>query len=453
MKRVSWGTRLGFYLAAIGSAFGLGNLWRFPYIVTENGGGAFVLLYIFLAFVVGMPLLIGELILGKSTRKGAVAALAGERVGSIVANKPKPLWRWVGLFTVLVTLIVLSYYAVISGWVLHYVVRMSVGSLRPGGYDPIRIMNILRENGWLQLALTSVHLLLTIVVVAKGIEHGVEKWVGYLMPAFIALLIVLLVQALSLPTTANALRFLFYPDFSKLTSASLIQALGHVCFTLSIGFGSMVTFGSYLTDKHLIPTAGFRVAFLDTMISLVAGLLIFPIVLASPGHVSGPEVLFLTMPVLFQQMDGGTVFGVAFFLCLYLAALNASIGLLEAVVSNVMDRFQVKRSTATWAAGAIAFTVSIFPALGSSVFRQVSFHGRTVLESVDDVLINWMLPLAALGLALYVFHKLPNEKKMREFTIDTASAKLYGNWLFVMQWLAPGIVVVAILLHLSAFIR
>jgi NSS family neurotransmitter:Na+ symporter len=266
-KTAVFGTRYGFYLAAIGSAFGLGNLWRFPYVVVENGGGAFVLLYLFLVFLIGMPLLIAELSLGKISRNGlsrALTKLRGEahQIRDLRADVGGPTWlwamalRWLGRWSVMITLVVLAYYAVISGWVLHFFMQLLVALLTPRGFEPTGALQMLLDNGWLQILLAGVHIGVVAIIVTKEFEMGMEKWVGYVMPVFVILLSVLAYQALQLPSAGSALRFLFYPDFSRLTLASLGQAVGHVLFTLSVGFGSMVTFGSYLRPQSYIPMAG-----------------------------------------------------------------------------------------------------------------------------------------------------------------------------------------------------
>ncbi|MGZ3721735.1 MAG: sodium-dependent transporter, partial [Bdellovibrionales bacterium] len=253
-KNRVFGTRLGFYLAAIGSAFGLGNLWRFPYVVAENGGGAFVILYLFLVFLIGMPFLIGELMLGKVSRSSlapAMMKLRGERYQvRELREHPEysPQWvKWgirsISYLSLFITLVVLAYYAVISGWVLHFFMQLVISIFNPGHFKPEGALKVLLENGWLQLMLTSVHLLTVAIIVAKDLEYGLEKWVGYCMSVFVFLLVALAIQSMSLKSSTEAMRFLFYPDFSKLTLESLGQALGHVFFTLSVGFGSMVTFG------------------------------------------------------------------------------------------------------------------------------------------------------------------------------------------------------------------
>jgi NSS family neurotransmitter:Na+ symporter len=456
---------LGFYLAAIGSAFGLGNLWRFSYVVAENGGGAFVLLYLFLVFLIGMPMLIGELLLGKLSRgslRPALLKLTGERYSARELREhaqDAPLWikqslNLIGHLSLLITVVVLAYYAVISGWVLHFFMQLLVALFDPGRFHPEGALKVLLDNGWLQLLLTSVHLLTVAVIVAKDLEVGLEKWVGYCMPVFVLLLVVLAIQSLSLPSAAEATRFLFYPDFSKLTLMSLGQALGHVFFTLSVGFGSMVTFGSYLREKVYLPMAGFRVCMLDSMISLWAGAMIFPLVVYGGSQFAGPQLLFQTVPRLLKDLPGGLWFGVGFFLCLYLAALGASIGLFETVVANWREVRRVPRARGAGLVAALCFVLAVGPALSSSVLSNIRLGGRGLLEFLDAALINWFLPITALIISQVVAWMLRRELMRTEFIDPTTpgSEKLYKHWIFVLRFVASPIVVIALILQAIALV-
>lgn len=449
-KRSLWGTRFGFYLAAIGSAFGLGNLWRFPYVTVENGGGAFVLLYVLFALGVGLPLLIGELMLGKLSRRSVISACE-----HLEEKKTSSRWIWAGRLSVLACLLVFSYYAVISGWVLHFLMQFSVGYMQAGSFDVENSLRVLRESGPLQIALTSVHLLITLVIVLKGVQEGIEKWVGNMMPIFVILLMILVTKSLSLPSSTAALRFLFYPDFTKLTTSSLLHAIGHVFFTLSIGFGTMVTFGSYLNEKTHIPSAGFKVTTMDTAISVFAGLLIFPLLISSNVPTTGPELLFQTLPRLLLELDSGFFFGITFFICLYLAALGASIGLLESLVANLLDFTGWTRARAAWVTGGVAFVIAVLPALSTSVLRHVRFRGHGLLEILDEILINVLLPLVALGVSLAIGKKLNAERVREEFLNDDSitTVKLYSHWIFVLRYLAPTLIVAALLIAGWGFLR
>lgn len=442
-KRGSWRTRFGFYLLAIGSACGLGNLWRFPYVVGENGGGAFILLYVFMALAIGAPMLISELMLGKNSRRSVIV------VSSQLSEKAGSSFKWAGRFAVILSVVVLSYYAVISGWVLHFMTQFFVSLFSPPEIGNAKTnLAALMSNGWLQLMLASAHLLITIVVVAKGVQEGLEKWISYAMPLFVALVTVLLFRSFSLPSTPEVLRFLFYPDFSKLTLASLNHALGHVFFTLSVGFGTMVTFGSYMREEDHPPTAGFRVTLVDTAISLVAVVMIFPVAFqASNVPLTDPSLMFEVLPRYLLGIPGGALFGLAFFACLYMAALNASIGLLEVVVSNWVDlRKSTERGRATWYSGIIALSLTVFPALSSSVFKNVRFLGRSLIEALDSLLINWFLPIVALGILMAYNWGITEQEKEHSF-IDKekfVSYTMYPHWRFIMRWIAPAVIVLGL---------
>lgn len=442
-----WGTRFGFYLAAIGTAFGLGNIWRFPFVVAENGGGAFVLVYLALVFLVGMPFLIGELMLGKHTGSAVMPAMRqlGEQGG-----RRRRLLAGSGYFSIAVCLMVLAYYAVISGWVLHFLMRFAVSLLSASGFDPGSSLEVLLDNGWLQILITSVHMIVVMAAVAKGVDEGIERWVGKIMPMFLALVVLLALRSLAMDGSSEAVRFFLYPDFSQLTTASLGRAIGQVCFTLSLGFGTMVTFGSYMHEKVSVPVAGFRVAIFDSIVSFVAGILIFPLVFSRDFVSPGPQMLFETVPFLFARLPGGSWFGLAFFLCLYMAALGASIGLLETAVANLRESKKLPRRKAAIVAGSICFVLAVIPALSSSALKAYSIGGAGVMEAWDNLLVNWMLPIAALIVSQVAVRRLDKEMQSKEFEAVPSAAKgrLYAHWRFAIRYLAPILCVTGLLLQL-----
>lgn len=452
-KRGSWRTRFGFYLLAIGSACGLGNLWRFPYVVGENGGGAFILIYVFMALAIGAPMLIAELMLGKNSRRSVIVAT---QQLSVKAGRG---FRWAGTFAVILSIVVLSYYAVISGWVLHFMTQFLISLFSPPEIVTAKTnLAALMSNGWLQLMLASAHLLITVVVVVKGVQEGLERWIGYIMPLFVVLVSILLVRSFSLPSTPEVLRFLFYPDFSKLTWSSLNHALGHVFFTLSVGFGTMVTFGSYMREEDHPPTAGFRVTIVDTVISLIAVVMIFPVAFqATNVPLTDPALMFEVLPRYLLGIRGGVLFGLAFFVCLYLAALNASIGLLEVVVSNWVDvQKKMERGRATWYSGIIALILTTLPALSSSVFEDVRVAGRSLIESLDSLLINWALPIVALLVLLaYNWGTSAKEKELSFVDRDKfVSYTMYPHWHFILRWVAPAVILLGLLMQtVGVFVR
>lgn len=446
MKRGSWRTRFGFYLLAIGSACGLGNLWRFPYVVGENGGGAFILLYVLMALAIGAPILIAELILGKKTRTSVIMATLQ------MSRKAGPKLKWAGRWAVLLSLVVFSYYAVISGWVLHFLTQFIIALFSDvEGAASKTNLAALMSNGWLQLMLASVHVLITVVVVTKGVQEGLERWISYMMPFFAFLVSILVVRSFSLPSTPEVMRFLFYPDFSKLTFSSLAHALGHVFFTLSVGFGTMVTFGSYMREGDQVSTAGFRVAVVDTILSLVAVVMILPVAFqASNVPLTDPALMFEVLPRYLLSIRGGTLFGLCFFVCLYMAALNASIGLLEVVVSNWVDiRKSTERGLATWTSGVVALLLAVVPALSSSVLKGFRVSGKSLIEALDSLLINWALPLVALGILVAFYRGTSEQEKEISFADknQVISQTMYPHWIFVLKWIAPGVIILAMVLQ------
>lgn len=446
LKRSAWRTRFGFYLLAIGSACGLGNLWRFPYVVGENGGGAFILIYVFMSLAIGAPMLIAELMIGKNSRRSVIVATQQ------LSQKSRTSFKWAGRFAVILSIVVLSYYAVISGWVLHFLTQFLISFFSPPEIATAKTnLAALMSNGWLQLMLASAHLLITVVVVVKGVQEGLERFITYTMPLFVALVVLLVMRSFSLPSTPEVLRFLFYPDFSKLTWSSLNHALGHVFFTLSVGFGTMVTFGSYMKEDEHAPTAGFRVTVVDTVISLIAVVMIFPLAFqATNVPLTDPALMFEVLPRYLLGIRGGTLFGLAFFVCLYMAALNASIGLLEVVVSNWVDvNKKMERGPATWFSGGIALLLTVLPALSSSVFKNVRVFNRSLIESIDSLLINWLLPVVALGILLaYNWGTTDKEKEQSFVDKDKfVSYTMYPHWYFTLRWVAPTVIILGLLLQ------
>lgn len=455
-KQKGWSTRFGFYLMAIGSAFGLGNIWRFPYVVAENGGGAFVLLYMVLVFLVGMPFLIGELFLGKVTKSPILGALKrlGQSPGDgVSADRPRPrspLLKFSGFFSIFVCLLVLAYYSIICGWVMHFLMRFLVASLGFSTLDPGTALRVLMNEGWLQVLLTSVHLTIVALAVTRAFEEGFERLVGKVIPLFLLVVLFLAYKSMSLDSAKEAIRFFLYPDFSKLTLKSLGQAVGQVCFTLSLGFGTLVTYGSYMSQSVSVPAAGFRVAIFDSIVSIVAGALIFPLVFSRAGAEVSPKMLFETVPFLFSRMDGGAWYGLLFFFCLYIAALGASIGLLETAVSNI-GHFNKKilRPQAAWIGSFGCLMISIVPSILTWFFEEDQVLGRLGLKSLDALLINWLLPIAALLLSMIIIRRLDLVELKGEFDqIPSASlGRLYLHWKGAVLWIAPILCILGLLLQ------
>lgn len=451
MRRGAWSTRYALYLATVGSAFSLGNLWRFPYIADSNGGGAFVLLYIICALSVGLPIIVAELMLGKAYRQSVVVATE-----EMCANSPNAwmrrtkIWSFIGTLANFSSVILLSFYSVICGWVLFFLMQY-IAKISTNAPISHTLFTTLMENGWLQVGLMSVHLLITTLVVSKGLKQGIEKLTAFIMPFFAALMLYLIFKSLSLPGALDAMRFLFYPDFSSFTKDTLLKVLGHVFFTLSVGMGTMVVFGSYLKDNDYVPRSGFKVAILDVMVCLFSGFLIFPIIFTMDRIEDvGPALLFNSLPVLFEKIGLGRYFGLFFFLCLYLAVLGASIMLLETSVANLIDKRKFKRQKASWIMIGVAFVMALPPALSSTALSGVTIFRKDVLRLYDSLLIDTMLPLVVLGIALAAGWGMSKKTKEAHFISEEEmdSEKLFRNWNFLIRWFVPGVIILAIILSL-----
>ncbi len=333
-QRGQWSSKIGFIFAAAGSAIGLGNIWRFPYVVGENGGAAFVLLYIIFVVIIGLPYMFAELALGRLSQKNPV--------GAIEAIKPGSPWKWVGVLGVLTGVGILSFYGVIAGWTFGYIFKMATGNVSD--------FSEFVSNPLMVLFLFALFMLLTTSIVYGGVEAGIERWSKILMPILFILLIGLIIYSVTLDGAGRGLAFYLQPDISKITGKTMLAALGQAFFSLSLGMGLMITYGSYVSKRDNIISSAFYIGLFDTMIAIMAGLIIFPALFAmgeSPS--AGPSLVFVVLPKLFIQMPGGLVVGTFFFILLTVAALTSTISLLEVPVAYLVDEKKVDRKKIVWA--------------------------------------------------------------------------------------------------------
>jgi NSS family neurotransmitter:Na+ symporter len=361
-QRAHWSSSTGFVLAATGSAIGLGNLWKFPFITWENNGGAFVLVYLLCIAAVGLPIMMAELLIGRKTQKSVVGALK-EAVG--------PAWGIIGLWGVLCGFILLSYYTVIAGWSLFYFTQ-TAGWTVGGVPEGLAIGNLFGQqvaNSPLQLGLSLLFSVATVSVVYFGVQKGIERIARLFLPVLFGILVLLLVSALGMSGSGEALAFIFRPSFSELEPEGVLEALGHAFFTLSLGMGAMVTYGSYISRNQSIVKASVMIVLLDTVIALIATVIMFSVIFSVAGmaeQVGGSTVgmLFISLPELFySEVPFGTVLGPLFYVLVALAALTSTMSLLEVVTSYVIDEHGIQRQTATIACGATVFVFTIFAAI------------------------------------------------------------------------------------------
>ncbi|GEK47197.1 transporter [Bisbaumannia pacifica] len=435
-----WSSRLAFILAATGSAVGLGNIWKFPYMVGESGGAAFVLVYLLCIALIGLPILVAEWLVGRRGQENPANAMAdvAERAG-----RPR-IWWLVGASGIIGAFLILSFYSVIGGWSLYYTLGSVTGAFSGQDADGIGELfgNMLASPGLL-LAGHSVFMLLVIGIVARGVSKGLEGAVRTLMPALALLLLVLVGYGMTTGHFGQAVAYLFNPDWSALSGDTVLAALGHAFFTLSLGMGIMMAYGSYLGEEvNLLKTAR-TVVILDTVIALAAGLAIFPIVFSNGLDLdSGPGLIFVTLPLAFGNMGGGLILGLMFFLLLTFAALTSAISLLEPVVEFVEERTPLSRSLSTLVAGVGAWALGIAALLSFNVWSDPVLFGLGVFDLLDKLTSKFMLPLTGLGAIIFVGWFLERRGVEQELGLSGGMASL---WHLVSRYVAPiGVIVVFI---------
>jgi NSS family neurotransmitter:Na+ symporter len=387
--RGQWQSTFGFILAAAGSAIGLGNIWRFPYVAGENGGSAFVFIYLLSVTLICLPYLFAELAIGRTTGKNPV--------GAMLALKGKSPWTLVGGLGVLTGVCILSYYGVIAGWAFGYIFKSFVA--------PAMSLQDFSANALIAVPLFAAFLLFTILVVARGVERGIESSARILMPMLLILMLLLIARGLTLPGAMKGVEFLLKPDFSVVTAATVLAALGQAFFSLSLGMGAMITYGSYLPKTANLQTSAAWVAIFDTAIALLAGFMIFPALFALGGNPSsGPPLIFEVLPAVFEQMPLGAVVAAVFFILLSIAALTSTVSLLEVPVSYFVDERRWSRKKSVWVIGAAAFVLGLPAALEPSTpaLQSMSLMGVTGFLSIMD-LIWGEISLAVGAMLLCIF--------------------------------------------------
>ncbi|MCQ2283453.1 MAG: sodium-dependent transporter [Bacteroidales bacterium] len=427
-------SNIGAILAAAGGAVGLGNIWRFPYTLGNNGGGAFLLVYVFFVLLIGIPLMMTEFIIGRRSQKdpiGAYRTLAPKHKG----------WMLIGIFNILGALLIYAFYSVVAGWTLNYVV-LSCGN-QLGGCDSATIAQKFAEftqGSFWPLFYQFLFLVLTAAVVFMGVQKGIEKMSKILMPALFILLILMCVRSLTLGDgVRNGLNFLFKPDFSKIDGHCLLSALGQSFFSLSIGMGAMVTYGSYIRKEDKLFNSSLWIAGCDSLVAILAGVVIFPAVFAfgmSPA--AGPELVYIVLPNVFNSMPGGAIFAVVFFLLLTIAALTSTISLLEILVATLVEEFHWKRSVAAVVSSLVVFTVGAFCTLSFGPLKDVQIHGFTIFDLFDRLTASYLMPIGALAMTIFLGWFFPKAEVRDELSNGgTLKVKAFDVYYFILRYVAP----------------
>jgi len=439
-----WSSRWMFILAATGSAVGLGNIWKFPYITGVNGGGAFVLVYILCVAAIGIPVMMSEILLGRRGRQSPINTMR-----DLAKEEGRhPAWQLLGWSGVFAGFLILSFYSVIAGWALAYVFEAGVGAFNDQTADAIgALFKGMVDDPWEMLFWHSIFMFATMIVVARGVQKGLEKAVRYLMPALFVLLILMVGYAMNTGEFAKGLAFLFKPDFSALSWGSVLVAMGHAFFTLSLGMGAIMIYGSYMPHNASIARTSILVAFADTAVALLAGLAIFPIVFANglePGQ--GPGLIFVTLPIAFGHMAGGWLFGTLFFVLVVFAAWTSSISLIEPAVAYLVENKGLSRVKSSVFAGLVTWLLGIVTVLSFNkwafTFHFAGLEKDSGMFDVIDLLTSTiMLPLGGLFIAVFAAWIMTKQSVVDELGIGEGPG--FQTWRFLVRYITPvGVLIV-----------
>lgn len=434
MMREGFGSRMGAILALAGSAVGLGNLWRFPYLVGENGGAAFILLYIVFAVFICIPLFTAEFIIGRRSQSNTFIAF------SKVSGNSR--WKWAGAFTVLIPALVVSYYSVIGGWSVAYFFKAcSFGFTGVEQTVLNGLFSNLVSSTWTPIIGHTVFMAATALIVAVGIKKGIEKFSKIMMPLLFIMVIVIAGYSLFLPGASEGVDYLFRPDFSKINAKSCIAALGQAFFSLSLGFGIIMTYASYVSRQESVVYQSVATAVSDSVFAIIAGLAIMPAVFAfglEPG--AGPGLVFQTLPYIFSQMPMGGIIAIIFFAALLIAAITSSISMCEVVVAAISEERKISRKKATAIVFAIVWSLGIICSLSFGPLSDVKIFGLSFFDLFDQVSANILMPLGGLLVAIFVGWKMKKSDVYEEFTNSgtlAGSRKIFGICYFLVRYLAP----------------
>jgi len=432
----AWSSRYAFILAATGSAVGLGNIWKFPYITGEHGGGAFVIVYLVCVLLIGIPIMIAETMLGRRSQRNPVETmeLLTEEAGA------DGNWHYLGWMGVIAGVLILSYYSVIAGWASAYIVKAFAGSFFDADGAAVKgIFNDFIASPMQLIFWHSLFMLATMMIVVRGVNNGLEKALQFLMPTLFVLMILLVGYAMTTGSYTRGLHFIFMPDFSKLTGDSVLTAMRHAFFTLSLGMGAIMVYGSYLPKGISIAKTVFLIAGADTVVALLAAIAIFPIVFANNLHPdSGPGLIFQTLPVAFGAMTGGWLMGILFFVMLVIAALTSSISLIEPVVEWLVEDKDFSREKACIWSGLATWLLGLGTVFSFNVWSNFKFFDRTIFQLLDYLTANLMLPIGGFCIAIFAGWIMKRQHSEQELNIPNAAG--YQVWKILISYVAPSAV-------------
>lgn len=444
-QRATFGSKLGVILVSVGSAVGLGNIWRFPYIAGEGGGGAFLLIYLLCLLIMGIPVLTAEFFVGKYTRLNAV--------GAYRKLAPRTPWVAIGYNGVLAAFFIYGFYSVVAGWTLHYVWESATGALSqlstPTEYEAY--FNAFVTNPWRPTLATVAFMLITHIIIMLGVQKGIERSSKLMMPLLFVILLVLCGRSISMEGGMEGLKFLFTPDFSKVTSQTILNAVGQSFFSISAGLGCMIVYASYFGNSTKIGSTAVSVALIDTLVAVLAAVMIFPAVFSVGIRPSaGPSLVFITLPNILNGLSFSWLWSTIFFLLLALAALTSTISIHEVVTAYVSEQWNMRRNSAAWLSTAAMLVLGVVCSLSFSVLSGWTIGGRSIFDFFDYLTANFMLPIGGIFTCLFVGWKIDHTLLKNEIT-NYGTARFIGikTYVFLLRWIAPTCILLVLLNQLG----
>ncbi|MFV0366556.1 MAG: sodium-dependent transporter [Mangrovibacterium sp.] len=437
-KRVQFTSKFGVIAAATGSAVGLGNIWKFPYITGQHGGAAFLVVYLCFIVTIGSSVMLAEFFIGRKSRKNAF--------GAFKKLAPKSAWKYSGILGIIASMLIISFYTVVSGWAIEYTFLALKNSFVDQNTEQLAsLFTNFTQSPFTPLLYQFIFLCATAGILFAGVKNGIEKGSKFMMPLLVLIIIILDIKSLSLPGASRGLEFLFKPDFSKLTSEAILAALGHAFFSLSLGAGSLITYGSYINNENNLVRTTCQITLADTLIAILAGVAILPAVFAfGINPCEGPGLVFITLPNIFTQMSGGYFFAILFFLLLTLAALTSSISILEVIVVYFSEELKMKRRAAIIVATCMIMLAGTICSLSLGAYHELNIGGMNIFDGADWLASNILLPLSGLLISLFIGWKLPKQSIYDELRKGSRVTMNFVNvFVFIVRYIAPiGIILV-----------
>src|SRR5690625_520331 len=435
-----WTSKLGFILAAAGSAIGLGAIWKFPYMTGMSGGGAFFFIFIIFTIFIGLPILLAEFLIGRGSQKDAVSAYA--------FFAPRSGWPAIGILGMITCFILLSFYSVVGGWILLFIYETIVGNLSglsEAEYGAFFDNTI--ANSGLALGSQFLFMIIAIVVVARGVQKGIEKASKIMMPALFIAFIILIIRSLTLDNVMEGLTFFLYPDFSNMDSETILYALGQSFFSISVGVSVMVTYSSYLSKQEDLPKSAFTIVLMNILISLLAGLAIFPAVFSFGFEpTEGPGLLFVVLPAVFNHISFGAFFLFLFLFLFFFATFTSAFSMVEIIVAAVTKGKNEKRKKATWITGHLIYLAGIPSALSFGLLSDMTFFDMTMFDLSDYLVSNILMPIGALAIAIFTAFKIPRKVLLKEMSEGSRlGKKIFVAWFMIIKYVVPVAIVIVFL--------